>query len=131
MFCTNCGKKLEESYNVCPYCGTPKAAIPTPNPAPTPAPTPVQPAPTPAPAAAPVQPTAPATAANPADKGSFGWAVLGFFFPIVGLILFLVWKDSKPKSAKVAGIGAIVGFVLGLIMYIIGFVAGTAGGYYY
>ncbi|KFI54167.1 hypothetical protein [Bifidobacterium callitrichos] len=25
--------------------------------------------------------------ANPADTGSFGWAVLGFFIPVVGLIL--------------------------------------------
>lgn len=49
------------------------------------------------------------------DSGSFGWAVLGFFFPIVGLILFIVWKQSKPKSAKVAGIGALVGFILGIV----------------
>ena len=57
---------------------------------------------------------APAQAA-PVDSGSIGWGVLGFFFPIVGLILFLVWKTNKPNSAKVAGIGAIIGFALGLI----------------
>ncbi|ACV22526.1 hypothetical protein [Slackia heliotrinireducens] len=50
------------------------------------------------------------------DSGSIGWGVLGFFFPIVGLILFLVWKNTKPKCAKVAGIGAIIGFVLGLVV---------------
>ena len=44
------------------------------------------------------------------DSGSIGWGVLGFFIPIVGLVLFLVWKDTKPKCAKNAGIGAIVGF---------------------
>ena len=60
------------------------------------------------------------------DSGSFGWAVLGFFFPIVGLILFLVWKQSKPKCAKVAGIGALVGVgisvgfsILGVMMSLI------------
>ena len=60
------------------------------------------------------------------DSGSFGWAVLGFFFPIVGLILFLVWKQSKPKCAKVAGIGAVVGVgisvgfsILGVMMSLI------------
>lgn len=50
------------------------------------------------------------------DSGSIGWAILGFFIPIVGLILFLVWKNTKPQCAKMAGIGAIVGFCLGLIM---------------
>ena len=53
------------------------------------------------------------------DKGSFGWAVLGFFIPLVGLILFLVWKNEKPKSAKKAGVGAIVGAVAGLILPVI------------
>ncbi len=60
------------------------------------------------------------------DSGSFGWAVLGFFFPIVGLILFLVWKQSKPKCAKMAGIGALVGVgisvgfsILGVVMSLI------------
>ena len=46
------------------------------------------------------------------DSGSIGWGVLGFFFPIVGLILFLVWKSTKPNCAKVAGIGALIGFIL-------------------
>ena len=56
----------------------------------------------------------------PADGGSFGWAVLGFCFPLVGLILYLVWKNNKPFSAKKAGIGALVGFVLNLILTFIG-----------
>ena len=53
------------------------------------------------------------------DSGSFGWAVLGFFIPLVGLILFLVWRKTKPKSAKNAGIGALVGFCLNLLTYFI------------
>lgn len=57
------------------------------------------------------------------DSGSAGWGVLGFFFPVIGLILFLVWKGTKPLCAKNAGIGAligvIVGFVLGLILGIL------------
>lgn len=74
-----------------------------------------------------VQPAAPAKK----DSGSAGWGVLGFFIPLVGLILFLVWRISKPKSAKVAGIGAIIGFCLSLVYYIIRAVvaskAATAG----
>ena len=53
------------------------------------------------------------------DKGSFGWAVLGFFFPLVGLILFIVWESTKKKSAKQAGIGALVGFCLRIVLPII------------
>jgi hypothetical protein len=36
---------------------------------------------------------------NPNDTGGFGWGLLGFVFPIVGLVLYLVWKDNKPISA--------------------------------
>lgn len=53
------------------------------------------------------------------DSGSAGWGVLGFFIPIVGLILFLVWKDTKPKSAKAAGIGALIYVGLCVVLFII------------
>lgn len=51
------------------------------------------------------------------DSGSFGWAVLGFLIPIVGWILYFVWKNQKPNSAKMAGIGGIVGFLVSFIYY--------------
>lgn len=53
------------------------------------------------------------------DKGGFGWGLLGCCIPIVGLVLFLVWKDTKPKTSKAAGIGAIVGVVLIVLYYVI------------
>lgn len=56
------------------------------------------------------------------DSGSFGWGVLGFFIPLVGLILFLVWKQTKPKSAKAAGIGALISVILYVILIIITFI---------
>ena len=31
---------------------------------------------------------------NNEDKGSFGFAILGFIFPIIGLILYIIWKDK-------------------------------------
>ncbi len=62
------------------------------------------------------------------DKGGFGWGLLGCCLPIVGLILFLVWKDSKPKTAKALGIGALVSVIIGIIYYIAVFVFGTATG---
>lgn len=51
------------------------------------------------------------------DNGGIGWGLLGCCIPIVGLILFLVWKDSKPKTAKAAGIGALVSVAIGILWY--------------
>lgn len=56
--------------------------------------------------------------ANPTDAPSGGYAVLGFFIPIVGLILFLTWKDSFPLRARSAGKGALIGFIVGVILSI-------------
>lgn len=56
--------------------------------------------------------------ANVDDKGGFLWGLLGCCIPIAGLILFLVWKDTKPKSAKAAGIGALVAVALCVLYYV-------------
>lgn len=61
------------------------------------------------------------------DNGGFGWGLLGFCIPIVGLILFLVWKDTKPITAKAAGIGALVYVILIVVIYLLAFVFGIAG----
>ena len=61
------------------------------------------------------------------DNGGFWWGALGCCVPIVGLILFLVWKDTKPKTAKAAGIGALVSTILGVVIYIATFALGFAG----
>ena len=55
------------------------------------------------------------------------WGLLGFFVPIVGLILFIVWNKTKPKEAKAAGIGALARviinffylFVFGMFRFIV------------
>lgn len=49
------------------------------------------------------------------EKASVGLAILSFIIPIAGLIIFLVNKKKKPKTAKVSGICALVGFILGII----------------
>ena len=61
------------------------------------------------------------SAAPAPDTGGFGWGALGFFVPIVGLILYLVWRLEKPLTAKSAGVGALVGFGLGILFFIIYF----------
>lgn len=65
------------------------------------------------------------------DNGSLGWGVLGCCVPLAGLILFLVWKDQKPKTAKMAGMGALISVGLSVVCYILfivlGIVAGVVG----
>lgn len=50
------------------------------------------------------------------DKGGFWWGLLGCCVPLAGLIMFFVWHDSKPKTAKALGIGALV-FVICLVVF--------------
>ncbi|MGL4791086.1 MAG: zinc ribbon domain-containing protein [Anaerotignaceae bacterium] len=52
------------------------------------------------------------------DNGGFLWGALGCCIPIAGLILFLVWKDIKPKTAKAAGKGALVSLIAIVASYI-------------
>ena len=60
------------------------------------------------------------------DKGGFGWGLLGCCVPLAGLILYLVWKDQKPKTAKAVGIGALVSTIFSVIWYVIAVVGGVA-----
>ncbi len=53
------------------------------------------------------------------DNGGFGWGLLGFVFPLVGLILFLVWKDTKPRTARAAGKGALVSVIACVVIYLV------------
>lgn len=53
------------------------------------------------------------------DSLSLGFAILGFFIPIVGLILFLIYEEKKPKRAKSAGKGALIGFITKIVLAII------------
>ena len=48
-------------------------------------------------------------------KGNIGWAILSFFFPVVGIILYFLWKKERPGDAKMSLIGALIALVLILI----------------
>ena len=137
LTCKQCGRPLEEGDQFCPSCGASVAAQ----------------------SAQQAEPQQPAGAGqqgpyvgqygpqagqypypqqpvqNPADAPSGGFFALGFFFPVIGLILYLVWKDSMPLRSKSAGKGALIGvivwFVLGIVMGIIGGIAGAALGSQY
>lgn len=53
------------------------------------------------------------------DKGGFGWGLLGFLIPIVGLILYLIWKNEKPRTAGAAGKGALISVIISVVLTII------------
>lgn len=53
------------------------------------------------------------------EKASVGLAILSYLFPIVGLIIFLVQKEKRPKTAKVSGICALVSFLINTVLVII------------
>ena len=93
-FCKNCGNQLADGAAFCSNCGTAQNA-------------------------APVQNT---NAPAPVDNGGFWWGALGCCVPIVGLILFLVWKDTKPKTAKSAGKGALISVIISVVVYILYFI---------
>lgn len=127
-YCQYCGKQMAEDALVCPHCGQAvpgaisndqaKSNIPQPNEDVENVPSHTE-----------ATDTIPNPAANhhrtggqnrlaKKDNGSFGWAILGFFIPLVGLILFLVWRKETPKNANSAGIGALVGVVSTIVYWI-------------
>lgn len=53
------------------------------------------------------------------EGSTVGWGILGFFLPIVGFILWLVWKDEHPARSRSAGIGCLVSVCLGVVGSII------------
>lgn len=50
------------------------------------------------------------------DSGGLGWGIIGFLIPIVGLFLFLIWKDSKPKTAKAVVIGVLLNILIAICL---------------
>ncbi len=51
-------------------------------------------------------------------------------FPIIGLVLFFVWKNEKPDYAKIGIIFSILGFVVGFIYFFYALVNGVYYDYY-
>ena len=88
-YCSNCGNKVDENGSFCAICGFAINNNISNN-----------------------------SANQVVDNGGFGWALLGFFVPVVGLILYLTWKNEKPKSAKSAGVGALISTILGAVLCI-------------
>lgn len=56
------------------------------------------------------------------NESTLLYGVLGFFVPLAGLILFLLWNETYPRRAKTAGKGALISVIISTITGIIGFV---------
>lgn len=117
MFCRNCGNEMNEyavvcvrcgaakgsGNSYCPYCGNatnPMAAVCLTC------------------GCSLAKPEAAKGQAAAEDDANICWGILGFMIPIAGLILYLVWKDSRPKTAHMAGKWALISFVLGIVLYV-------------
>ena len=87
-YCSHCGAEVNNEAVVCIKCG---CAIPNSN-------------------------TQVVGIINPNDAPNKGFAVLSFFFPLIGLILWIVWNNSSPKKAKSCGTGALIGFISEVIL---------------
>lgn len=61
------------------------------------------------------------------DAPSAGFAVLGFFVPLVGLILYLVFEREYPQRAKSSGKGALIGFITRVVLVIVAEVLSVLG----
>ena len=53
------------------------------------------------------------------DGPSIGFAALGFFFPVVGLIMYLVWYNTLPFRAKSVGKGALAGVIVYVFVVVV------------
>lgn len=99
MFCRECGKKVEEGNKYCTGCGAKIEPIK------------VEKIHT-------LNENSNNEIVNNAsneikeDKVSIGFNILSFFFPIVGLIMFLVYKNETPRRAKSIGMSAIIGYIV-------------------
>ncbi len=88
-YCPKCGKKVSDETITCPNCGY------TPD------------------------KYSDIVDNNSDDGPSLAWFILGFLFPIVGLILFLAKTDTTPMRARSAGKGALTSFILSVIVSVI------------
>ncbi len=88
-FCSNCGKELLDNQEVCLNCGVL------------------------------VNNNSNNITSSNGDSGNFGWFILGFFFPIIGLILYICFKNGRIKDAKQVGKGALASVILNLVLIVI------------
>ena len=101
-YCMNCGREYDGAPGYCPECAAMYQQAPQYQ----------QP---------PVQNVYVQAPYPPAevDAPNIGFAILSFFIPLVGLILFLVWKDKTPLKAKSCGKGALIRVIVDIVSSVV------------
>lgn len=93
MFCAKCGSKIEEDSKFCSNCGSTISEVDkTKN---------------------------SSLETSDSTVPSFVWGIVGALVPLAGLILFVSWKDTRPDDAKIAGISALIAFI---VLFIVNFI---------
>lgn len=107
-FCRNCGKQMDDSFAVCPYCGTRAGE------------------------------SAPSAQNYVPDEVSVGFCIVSFLVPLFGWIYWACVASKTPKRGRACGIAAFVSFgldiVLGIILtivYTVFFAAMIGGALFY
>lgn len=105
MYCPNCGATINENAEFCVNCGVN------------------------------INKFLNKQTTNPDDSANIWVNLLSLCcFPIVGIVLYFIWKDKQPKAAKSALIFGLIGFaiqfIFGIISALLGFIAEMDDSYY-
>ncbi|WP_431028497.1 zinc ribbon domain-containing protein [Lysinibacillus sp. LZ02] len=107
MYCPNCGSSINENAEICVHCGVNVLKFSN------------------------------QTTAAQNDTSNIWVNLLSLCcFPLLGIIMFFVWRDKQPKAAKSALIFGLIGLAISVVIGIISFVLGIAAemmndSYYY
>ena len=57
-----------------------------------------------------------AVEAGKSDSAAFGFGIVAFLFPVIGIVLFFMWRKNQPKRAKLMTWAAAAGFIFYLVL---------------
>jgi uncharacterized membrane protein YvbJ len=104
MYCNECGAEVRRKAVICPSCGMSTSATKA----------------------------SEKTFSNPAisDADAPDWAYLltCCCTPIAGIILYLIWKDERPKAAKSLLPWVIASVIISVVLVLLSFLIGAVGG---
>lgn len=91
MYCKNCGAQNDDNASNCSQCGTSLTTPPPPYPGPD----------------------------TSQDELGVPLSIVSFCFPIVGAVLYFVYKDKQPRKSRQACNLALIGLAVGIVLNII------------
>ena len=92
MLCNKCGRQVIDGANFCPFCGADLRYQRNNN-------------------------SGLSGYINPNDETNFGYTLLSFFMPYIGLVLYIVWLKEFPKRAKSCLNGLIAVIICIIILF--------------